>query len=147
MLTLSGMGGGPFRPPLSENRDFSGTEPPLDLRPVCKFKFVRCGPVEKITSRTTGARGCKFEQFWTILSILNHFLYISRSIFVSLDLSWLISFYLGLYLCLSSFISGYIWLSKTISDFLGSISIYLGLSQSILLYFSLSRAISNYLKL
>ena len=32
---------------LSENRDFSGTEPPLDLRPVCKFKFVHCGPVEK----------------------------------------------------------------------------------------------------
>ena len=33
--------------PLSENCDFSGTEPPLDLRPVCKFKFVRCGPGEK----------------------------------------------------------------------------------------------------
>ena len=33
--------------PLSENRDFSGTESPLHLRPVCKFKFVRCGPVEK----------------------------------------------------------------------------------------------------
>ena len=33
--------------PLSENRDFSGTEPPLDLRPVCKFKFVRCSPGEK----------------------------------------------------------------------------------------------------
>ena len=46
-LTLSGVGGGPFRPPLSENRDFSGTEPPSDLRPVCKFKFVCCGPVEK----------------------------------------------------------------------------------------------------
>ena len=30
-----------------ENRDFSRTEPPLDLKPVCKFKFVRCGPVEK----------------------------------------------------------------------------------------------------
>ena len=46
-LTLSGMGWGPFRPPLSENRDFSGTEHPLDLRPVCKFKFVRCRQVEK----------------------------------------------------------------------------------------------------
>ena len=33
--------------PLSENRDFSATEPPLDLRPVCKLKFVRCGPGEK----------------------------------------------------------------------------------------------------
>ena len=39
--------GGSFRPPLSVNRDFSRTEPPLDLRPDCKFKFVRCGPVEK----------------------------------------------------------------------------------------------------
>ena len=33
--------------PLSENRDFSRTEPPFDLRPVCEFKFVNCGPVEK----------------------------------------------------------------------------------------------------
>ena len=46
-LTLSCMGGGLLGPPLSENRDFSGTKPPLDLRPVCKFKFVHCGPVEK----------------------------------------------------------------------------------------------------
>ena len=40
-------GGGRNYHPLSENRDFSGTEPLLDLRPVRKFKFVRCGPVEK----------------------------------------------------------------------------------------------------
>ena len=33
--------------PLSENRDLSRNEPPLDLRPVCKFKFVHCGPVEE----------------------------------------------------------------------------------------------------
>ena len=33
--------------PLSENLNFSGTEPPFGLRPVCKFKFVRCGPEEK----------------------------------------------------------------------------------------------------
>ena len=33
--------------PLLENRDFSRTEPPLDLRPVCKTKFVRFGPGEK----------------------------------------------------------------------------------------------------
>ena len=38
--------------PLSENRDFSGTEHLLDLRPVCKFKFVRCGPVEKNPERS-----------------------------------------------------------------------------------------------
>ena len=47
VLTLLVMGGGPFQSPLSENRDFSGTEPPLDLRPVCKLKFVHCGPGEK----------------------------------------------------------------------------------------------------
>ena len=46
-LTLSGTEEGLLGPPLLENRDFSGTEPPLDLRPVCEFKFVRCGPVEK----------------------------------------------------------------------------------------------------
>ena len=38
--------------PLSENRDSSGTEPPLDLRPVCRLKFVRCGPGEKKTERS-----------------------------------------------------------------------------------------------
>ena len=33
--------------PLLEIRDFSGTKPPLDLRPVCKFEFVCCCPAEK----------------------------------------------------------------------------------------------------
>ena len=33
-----------------ENRDFSGTEPLLDLRPVCKFKLVRYGPGENYQS-------------------------------------------------------------------------------------------------
>ena len=52
-LTLSGMGGGrPFRPPLSDNRDFSGNEPPLDLRPVCKFEFVDFDPVENKTEHS-----------------------------------------------------------------------------------------------
>ena len=41
--------GGHNHHPLSENQDFSITEPPLDLRPVCKFEFVRCGPIKKIT--------------------------------------------------------------------------------------------------
>ena len=30
-----------------ENPNFFGTELPLDLRPVCKFEFIRCGPVKK----------------------------------------------------------------------------------------------------
>ena len=34
------MGGGGNHDPLFENRGFSGTENPLDLRPVCKFKIV-----------------------------------------------------------------------------------------------------------
>ena len=33
--------------PASENRDFSATEHPVDSRPVCKLKFVRCGPASK----------------------------------------------------------------------------------------------------
>ena len=45
-LTLINAGGGRNHPPLSENRDFSGTEHPSDLSPVCKFEFVRCGPLE-----------------------------------------------------------------------------------------------------
>ena len=43
---------GAFSAPLSENRDISGTEPLLDLGPVCNFKFVRCGPVEKKPERS-----------------------------------------------------------------------------------------------
>ena len=38
-------GGRNFHPP-SENRDFSTTEHPVDLKLVCKFEFVRCVPVE-----------------------------------------------------------------------------------------------------
>ena len=49
VLTISCMGG-PYRPPLSDNSDLIGTELLLDLRPVCKFQFVRCGPVEKNTT-------------------------------------------------------------------------------------------------
>ena len=32
---------------MSENYVFSGTEHPVDLRPVCKFEFVHCNQVEK----------------------------------------------------------------------------------------------------
>ena len=47
-ITLSySQGGGCNHKPLSENCSFSITKPPLDLRPVCKFEFVRCGQVEK----------------------------------------------------------------------------------------------------
>ena len=44
-LTLINMGGQNNHPP-SENHVFSTTEHPVDLRPVFKLKFVRCGPVE-----------------------------------------------------------------------------------------------------
>ena len=78
---------------------------------------------KKITSRTTGAKGCKFEQFnlyWTIFFIHLGPSCLSESILVSLDLSWVISVYLGpagftfFYLLWS--ISGYIELSKAILD-------------------------------
>ena len=39
---------------------FTGTEPPLDLRPVCKFKFVRCGPGENNQS----ALSFSVEAWW-----------------------------------------------------------------------------------
>ena len=39
--------GGHHYHPILENRDFSGTEPLLDLRPVCKLEFVRFGAEQK----------------------------------------------------------------------------------------------------
>ena len=44
-----------------ENRDFSTTEYPVDLRPVCKFEFVRCGPVEKKQSQSEIEHTCCCE--------------------------------------------------------------------------------------
>ena len=38
---FKGEGGGDYHHPLSENYDFSLTEPSLDLRPVCKFEFIQ----------------------------------------------------------------------------------------------------------
>ena len=46
-IVIFRQGGGRNHHPMSENRNFAGTKPPLDLKPVCIFKFVRCGPVEK----------------------------------------------------------------------------------------------------
>ena len=48
LLTLINAGGGGCNhPPPSENRVFSATEHRMNPRPVCKFEFYRCGPVEK----------------------------------------------------------------------------------------------------
>ena len=47
LLTLISMGGRRNHHPLSENRNISGTEHPIDLRPVCELESVRCRPVEK----------------------------------------------------------------------------------------------------
>ena len=47
LFTLIIPRGGRNYHPLSDNRNFSGTEPLVDLRPVCILKFVRCGPGEK----------------------------------------------------------------------------------------------------
>ena len=53
-LTLIILGGGWRRShyPLSKNHDFSRTEHLLNLRPVCKLKFVRCGQIEEKTERS-----------------------------------------------------------------------------------------------
>ena len=37
--------------PLSENRDFSGTEPPLDLKPVCKFPNSKIGDLQRFSKK------------------------------------------------------------------------------------------------
>ena len=98
----------------------------------------------KITSHTTKAWGCKFltsfEQFWTICSIFNYFVYLSQSILVNLDLSWFILVHLGsarfilIYFNLLWPILGYFDLFWAISD-------KNGLSQAISGYHGLSRAI------
>ena len=44
ILTLVIVGGHNY--PLLEGCDFSTTEHPIDLRPVSKFEFACCGPVE-----------------------------------------------------------------------------------------------------
>ena len=45
--SISSFRGGHNHHPLSENHVFSTTKHPVDPRLVCKFEFVRCGPVEK----------------------------------------------------------------------------------------------------
>ena len=66
-------GGGRNHHPISENQDFSGTEPPLDLRPNRKFEFVRSGQVEKIRTLYISPFNCggptKFED--TFFQIAN----------------------------------------------------------------------------
>ena len=64
------------RPPL-ENPIFSTTVHPVDLRPVCKFDFVRCGPVEKnralYLSRFDHGSPTKFEDTFFKKIIFLHF--------------------------------------------------------------------------
>ena len=97
--------------------------------------------MQKITSRTTGAKGCKFEQFLTIgsepfsLSIAVHLVYLnlfwsvstylgsSRSILVQLGLP--ISLYYGQFRAILSYRRifwtkfGYLGLSQAIMGYLG----------------------------
>ena len=101
----------------------------------------------KITSRTTGAKGCKFEQFdlyWTIFFIYLGPSCLSQSILVCFDLSWFISVYFGsagfTYFYLLWSILDKNWISRAISD-------YLGLSQAISSYLKLSQATMGYLGL
>ena len=119
---------------------------------------------KKITRRTTGARGYKFELFQGIfLNISNNLLSLSSIIqylalpqFISVHLgaSRSILVYLGLsrcillYLVVSQSISVYIGLSRSILNYLGlswTISSYLGLSWTISVYLGPSRTISVHL--
>ena len=52
MLTLIDTVGGCNHHTPSENRVFSATEHRMNPRPVCKFEFGRCGPVEKKLERS-----------------------------------------------------------------------------------------------
>ena len=45
-FNLINVGGGRNHHPLSENHNFSQTALPVDLGPVCKLEFVRCGQIE-----------------------------------------------------------------------------------------------------
>ena len=78
---------------------------------------------KKITRRTTGARGYKFELFWSIFNYIEQF---SRSLLPILLFLGLFRYILE-YLGLSRAMSGYLWLSQAISG-------YLGLSLAILDY-------------
>ena len=94
----------------------------------------------KITRRTTGARGYKFNYFITKSNNLT----LSCSFLVYLSASQCISVYLGL----SETIWTYLGLSGTIWVYLGlywTILDYLGLSMTILDYLRLSRSISDYI--
>ena len=130
------------------SRNFFLTLPREDLLCYSSAK-AGTGNKKKITRRTTGAQGYKFELFQSIF-------YLYRTIFsVYLCLSWFIS-YLGLfwtilvYLCPSWSISDYLGLSWTILVYLGpswSISVYLGLSGTIWDYLGLFGTIWDYLAL
>ena len=56
--------------PLSKKFDFSGGEPPMDHRQVCKLEFVCCDPVEKCQSTLfiypDRRRGVRTNTFFTI---------------------------------------------------------------------------------
>ena len=94
----------------------------------------------KITSRTTGAKGCKFEQFdlyWTIFFIYLGPSCLSPSILVCLNLSWFISVYRFSWDYLFLFIMVYIELYWVIEG-------YFGQKLDISGYHGLSRALSEY---
>ena len=101
-------------------------------------KLIRifCIHFIKITRRTTGADVTSFNKLRTILSMLNHFFYLSQSILVCFNLSRPIL----VQLCLSWFISIYH------CPYLAILS-YPGPFCTKIWYFGLSWAISSYLRL
>ena len=109
----------------------------------------------KITRRTTGARGYKFELFQSNFQLYKTiflvYLVLSRFILVYFELFWTILVYLGasrcilVYLGLTRSISVYLGSSQSIWDYLGlywTIWDYLGLFGTIWDYLGLPRTIS-----
>ena len=85
------------------------------------FSHLKLGKIRKITRRTTGARGYKFELFQSFSNYvwsISVYLGLSQSVLDNLGLSQSISVYL-MYLGQSWAILSFLGLSWTILDYLG----------------------------
>ena len=111
-----------FNQNMCTNTNVWGVNVRMHKKNVHKHGALVCTPIliKKITRHTTGAWGCKFEQFWTILKYLN---YMESFSCPSLSILYYLFFCFG-YLGLSRTISAnlrlpsYIWLSRYILSYL-----------------------------
>ena len=112
--------------------------------PILQNDYIMVWIAKKITSRTTGAKGFKFEQFylyWTIFFIYLSPSCLSQSILVCLNLCWFILLYLG------SAVFSYLYSLWSISGYIEILMAILDknwISRAISGYHELSRALSGY---